>query len=196
MPSIAESRAVAQEKLASGQWKYVEPVAPPPAIPAPITAYPAAPNQYLRAPLPADMWEQPDGQRQFHAAAIPQTRISPLPDTANPVAGALAASAALQVVQNTPPATGGVASVALTMPGIFVAPVAGSPITSAGTLAVSLAPETQNFVFAGPTSAQGTVALDTAVGKTFGKVNVIGQNFTVNPSTVATEGQGCHIGVR
>jgi hypothetical protein len=98
MGTIAESRAAAAEKLASGQWKYVEPVVPPPAVPAPVTAYPAAPNQYLRAPLPADMWEQPDGQRQFHSAAIPQTRISPLPDTANPVVGALAASIASTLI--------------------------------------------------------------------------------------------------
>lgn len=45
---------------------------------------------------------------------------------------------------------GGVTSVALTAPGIFN--VTGSPITTSGTLALSLANETANFVFAGPTS--------------------------------------------
>jgi hypothetical protein len=43
-----------------------------------------------------------------------------------------------------------VTSVALTMPAIFS--VAGSPITSSGTLAVTLANETANTVWAGPTS--------------------------------------------
>lgn len=49
------------------------------------------------------------------------------------------------------PATSGtVTSVALSMPAIFS--VAGSPITSSGTLAVTLATETANTVWAGPTS--------------------------------------------
>ncbi len=46
--------------------------------------------------------------------------------------------------------TGSVTSVALTMPAIFS--VGGSPITTSGTLAVTLATETANTVFAGPTS--------------------------------------------
>lgn len=45
---------------------------------------------------------------------------------------------------------GGVTSVALTMPSIFS--VAGSPITTSGTLAVTLATESANVVWAGPTS--------------------------------------------
>jgi hypothetical protein len=45
---------------------------------------------------------------------------------------------------------GGVSSVALTMPGIFS--VAGSPITSTGTLAVTLGTESANTCFCGPTS--------------------------------------------
>lgn len=47
------------------------------------------------------------------------------------------------------PGTGTVTSVALTMPSIFS--VAGSPITTAGTLAVTLATEAANTIFAGPT---------------------------------------------
>lgn len=89
-------------KLETGEWAYVPKPAAPPAIPAPSTAYPAAPNQYLRAPLPASMWEQPDGQRQFHASAIPQTRIAPLPANSDPIIGAQAASQAIQVVASTP----------------------------------------------------------------------------------------------
>lgn len=46
--------------------------------------------------------------------------------------------------------TGTVTSVALTMPAIFS--VAGSPVTTSGTLAVTLANQSANQVFAGPTS--------------------------------------------
>jgi len=49
---------------------------------------------------------------------------------------------------------GTVTSVALTMPSIFS--VGGSPITTSGTLAVTLADETANFVFAGPTTGAAT----------------------------------------
>lgn len=48
------------------------------------------------------------------------------------------------------PATGTVTSVGLTMPSIFS--VAGSPVTTSGTLAVTLTTETANTVLAGPTS--------------------------------------------
>ena len=105
MASIAESSARGRKLLESGQWKYVTPEAQP-TLPPPA-AYPPAPNQYLRAPLPPDMWQQPDAQRQFHIAAIPQIRLSPLPDNTNPVSGAQAASQAIAVVSgitNTPSA--------------------------------------------------------------------------------------------
>ena len=46
--------------------------------------------------------------------------------------------------------TGTVTSVALAAPGIFT--VSGSPITSSGTLALSLQTQTANQVWAGPTS--------------------------------------------
>lgn len=48
------------------------------------------------------------------------------------------------------PTTGTVTSVAMTVPGFLS--VAGSPITSTGTLAVSLATQNANIVFAGPSS--------------------------------------------
>lgn len=50
----------------------------------------------------------------------------------------------------TTPATGTVTSVAMTVPSFLS--VAGSPVTTTGTLAVTLATETANTVFAGPTS--------------------------------------------
>ncbi len=55
-----------------------------------------------------------------------------------------------------PPATSGtVTSVALTAPSSILS-VSGSPITSSGTLALSLATQTANTVFAGPSSAGPT----------------------------------------
>lgn len=53
-------------------------------------------------------------------------------------------------ISSAPATSGTVTSVALTMPAIFS--VAGSPVTSSGTLAVTLAAETANTVWAGPTS--------------------------------------------
>lgn len=49
-----------------------------------------------------------------------------------------------------PPGTGTVTSVALTVPGFLS--VSGSPITTSGTLAVTLATQTANTIFGGPTS--------------------------------------------
>lgn len=54
------------------------------------------------------------------------------------------------IVAGDIPALSYVTSVALTMPGIFT--LSGSPITSSGTLAVSLATQTANTVWAGPTT--------------------------------------------
>ena len=50
--------------------------------------------------------------------------------------------------------SGTVTSVGLTVPGILS--VSGSPVTTSGTLAVSLATETANYVFAGPTSGSAS----------------------------------------
>ena len=165
MGQLAESSARVQKLLESGQWKYVTETPAPPAIPAPTNAYPAAPNQYLRSPLPPDMWQDPDAQRQFHSAAIPQYRLAPLPANTSPVAGAQAASQAIQIVQSTPASStsAGVTSVGLKLPtALFVAPVAGSPITSAGVLAPVFANEPINTVFAGAPSSAGAVNVDAA----------------------------------
>lgn len=48
--------------------------------------------------------------------------------------------------------TGSVTSVGLTMPKEFVFPVAGSPVTTSGTLVVAWAPESINSFLAGPVS--------------------------------------------
>src|SRR6267154_758749 len=156
MPSISQSRELGMSKLESGEWAYVPKPAAPPAIPAPSTAYPAAPNQYLRSPLPPDMWQDPDAQRQFHIAAIPQTRIAPLPAGSDPTVGAQAASQAIQIVNTTPAkSSGGVTNVGLTAPSaLFLTPVSGSPVTSAGVLALALVSTSPSFFFAGPPGTQ------------------------------------------
>lgn len=51
---------------------------------------------------------------------------------------------------------GTVTSVALSLPNIFT--VSGSPVTSSGTLSATLASQTQNYVFAAPTSGNGAPA--------------------------------------
>jgi len=57
---------------------------------------------------------------------------------------------------------GGVTSVALSMPNIFA--VTGSPVTSAGTLAVTLSAQAQRTIFAAPVSAVGVPAFRTLIG--------------------------------
>lgn len=55
----------------------------------------------------------------------------------------------------TPSGTGTVTSVALTAPAQFS--VSGSPVTTSGTLALTWATQTANYVFAGPTSGSAAV---------------------------------------
>ncbi len=121
---------------------------------------------------------------------IPKNSLMPFGNQSNPFTNAAAQSTAKiiaqQVVKAQPPSSSGVSSVALTMPSIFVAPVAGSPGTGAVSLAVALAPEPPNFVFAGPANSQGTVAIDTAAGVTFGTFNVL-STTTATPSTLTTQ---------
>lgn len=50
--------------------------------------------------------------------------------------------------------TSAVTSVALSLPNIFT--VSGSPVTTTGTLSATLASQTQNYVFAAPTSGNGS----------------------------------------
>lgn len=87
----------------------------------------------------------------------------------------------------TTPTTGTVTSVALTVPSIMS--VSGSPVTSSGTLAVTLATETANTVFAGPTSGGAATptfrALVTA-DLPAGTGTVTSVSGTTNRITVAT----------
>lgn len=83
---------------------------------------------------------------------------------------------------------GTVTSVALTMPAIFS--VSGSPVTTTGTLAVTLANETANQVFAGPTTGspaaptfRALVSADLPAG--VGSVTSVAHTLTV-PSSILT----------
>lgn len=70
---------------------------------------------------------------------------------AGPITGAAATPSFRSLVTaDLPAGTGTVTSVSLTAPAIFT--VGGSPITTSGTFAISLATETANTVWAGPTT--------------------------------------------
>lgn len=118
---------------------------------------------------------------------------------AGPTTGAAAQPAFRALVAaDLPAGTGTVTSVALTMPNIFS--VAGSPVTSSGTLAVTLATESANTVWAGPTTGSAAtpafrslVAADLPAGTgTVTSVAMTGDgvifNSTVSGSPITTTG--------
>ena len=93
--------------------------------------------------------------------------------------------------------TGTVTSVAMTVPNIFA--IAGSPITTTGTLAVTLATQSANLVFAGPTTGSAAtptfralVTADLPAGVGSGTVTSVGLSspsiFTVSGSPVTSSG--------
>lgn len=107
-------------------------------------------------------------------------------------------SGASDVEWITLPATG-VTSVALSAPNIFS--VSGSPVTSTGTLALSLANQTANYVWAGPTTGSATAPtfralvandipalsyLSTSGGTVSGNVTVTG-DLTIQGTTTTID---------
>jgi hypothetical protein len=91
----------------------------------------------------------------FTVSLVTETanRVWAGPSTGSPATPAFRAL----VAADLPAGTGTVTSVACTVPSFLS--VAGSPVTSSGTLAITLATETANTIFAGPTS--GGVATPT-----------------------------------
>lgn len=83
-----------------------------------------------------------------------------------------------------PPGTGTVTSVALTVPSFLS--VAGSPITTSGTLAVTLTNETANFIFAGPTS--GGAATPTFRAQVFADLPSLYNFSIITSNTTAVSG--------
>lgn len=76
---------------------------------------------------------------------------------------------------------GSVSSVSMTVPSFLS--VTGSPITTIGTLAVTLASTSQGFVLAGPTSGTGVPSMRAIVA---GDIPTLNQNTTGNAATVTT----------
>ena len=186
MTTIAEGAEILRKAKEAGTIKPV----PPDSIP---TAYPIPPaepamNPLLRGPMPAGSVNNADTVRQWHTSAIPQTRVLPLPSTANAVAGAQAASQAITQIANTPTKASGVTSVGLTAPAVlFVTPVSGSPVTSAGTLALALIGQQQNFVFAGPPGTAGSIALDSIASNTAPQANGLNSLTVTNVAAQAND---------
>ncbi len=147
----------------------------PPATPTAQNIPPVPPNPAgdpglaigSLGPAPA-LWTDPySSMRQWKRNGVSQQRFPVLPTKANPQLNAAArgvakntVSAATVAAINANPPSGGVTSVGLTMPSIFVSPVSGSPITSAGTLAPAFTSEPTNSFFAGPVSINGSAPLD------------------------------------
>ncbi len=82
------------------------------------------------------------------------------------------------VTADLPAGTGTVTSVGLTMPAIFS--VAGSPITTSGTLAVTLGNQSANLVWAGPASGA-------AAAPTFRSLVALDIPTTLNSTTISTQ---------
>lgn len=101
----------------------------------------------------------------------------------------------VQYPADTTPATGTVTSVALAAPSSILS-VSGSPVTTTGTLTLSLATQTANKVWAGPTSGgaatptfRSLVAADLPL--TFGNLTDVGTDgITVTGGTGAVIGSG------
>ena len=84
-------------------------------------------------------------------------------------------------ITNTSPSSGGtVTSVALTTPGVLYS-VSGSPITTSGTLALSLISQSQNTVLAGPTSGSGSPSFRALVSADLPNYNTVTKtaNYTI-----------------
>lgn len=90
------------------------------------------------------------------------------------------------VTADLPAGTGTVTSVAMTVPAIFS--VAGSPVTTSGTLALSLATEAANLIFAGPTTgiaatptfrALVTADLPAGVGDVVGPASALDNSIVI-----------------
>ena len=84
------------------------------------------------------------------------------------------------------PTTGSVTSVALSMPSIFT--VTGSPVTSTGTLAATLASQAANTVFAAPNGTAGTPSFRILAAEDIPTHNNTWSTITFTPTTISGYG--------
>ncbi len=144
--SIKENAELLARLVASGAVKPAPPVS---MTPVPLPDLAPAMNPLLRTPMPASAVRDSDTVRQFHAQAIPQTRITPLSAAANSQINAAAQSVAQQVVAATPAGPSGLTSVGLTAPAEAI--ITNSPLSPpGGTINWAWATEAASTVFAGP----------------------------------------------
>lgn len=144
MPSIKENADKLQKGIEEGHYVPIENLAVPPAG-LPLPTYPAAPNTFLRTPMPPSTVQSPDQQRQWQSAAVPQARVSPFTPSSNPAVGAASASQAIVVASGISQ----VIRITLDMPTDEFA-VAGSPAGATGTFTVSWQSQASGTVFSGP----------------------------------------------
>lgn len=166
---MIEEKTINEEAGLPENWQPVdtEPINPgrPAGAPPPPNGMP---SYYQGSLAPSIQHDATFVGTEYGTPGIAKVPLMPLGVQASPMSNAAIQSTAKliaqQVVAATPatPSTGGLTSVGLAMPNIFVNPVTNSPLTSNGSLSVFLAPEFQNTVFAGPTGTQGTLALDGA----------------------------------
>src|SRR6266436_5998124 len=144
--SIKENAELLARLVASGAVKPAPPVS---MTPVPLPDLAPAMNPLLRTPMPASAIRDSDTVRQFHAQAIPQTRILPLAAAANSQINATAQSIAQQVFTSSGPS--GLTTVGLTAPAEAI--ITNSPLSPpGGTINWAWATEPGLSVFSGPNS--------------------------------------------
>lgn len=102
-----------------------------------------------------------------------------------PVAAAITAGTGISVTNGAGSiliANTGVTSVALSLPSVFT--VTGSPVTTSGTLTASLASQTANTIFAGPSGSAGTPSFRTLVYADL-PIKTYTENYTSGSNTVS-----------
>lgn len=89
MPSIKQTSEYLQRAKDEGKIKPIPSPVPgiSPSHAPDQPSYPEAPNSRLRSPLPAVLVQQPDSQRQWFNASVPQTRLLAPTLSMSPFAG-------------------------------------------------------------------------------------------------------------
>lgn len=104
MPSIKQSAEFLQRAKDAGALQPVpSPVQVTQQMHAPdVPTYPEAPNSRLRSPLPANLVQQPDSQRQWFNPSISQVRLVAPTPASSPFANSAIQSQIAQSTTTTP----------------------------------------------------------------------------------------------